>query len=438
MAIPRDVAPVLAALAVALVPALSAWALWLWRRPDRGLRGGIALAALWNATWLPAANLLAVQDGFWRYDFDGPILVGLPLPLWFGWVMLWGVVAPLLPFRPSAVAGLLFLLDLVYMPLLRPVVELGPRWWSADLVMVGVVAMPGLFLARATAARRALTTKVVLQVMLFACLLVWTIPAVTADLSGSQPGSWPPPRTWGVVFATLGLVALPGLIAVEEFRLAGGTPWPWDGTATLVASGPYRYVRSPMQLSGIGVLMVMAIIHRQPVVLIAALVSSAYARLFCRMEEAELARRFGAEWLNHQARIRRRLPSWRPSETGEAAVVWIDLGCHSCRPVADFLVGRHPTGLTVRDAADHPQPLSRARYERGDGTAFDGAAAIGAALEHLHLGWAMVGWLLRVPVLRHVWQLIGDAVGFGPRPVTGSRVGPHGVDEAPPNRTVGR
>ncbi|MDH3299593.1 MAG: hypothetical protein OES24_03715 [Acidimicrobiia bacterium] len=437
MAIPRDAAPVLVALAAALVPAVSAWALWLWRWPDRGLRGGIALAALWNATWLLPANLLAVQNGFWHYNVDAPRLLALPMPLWFGWVVLWGVVAPLLPLRPAVVVGLVFLVDLVYMPLLEPVVELGPQWWLADLVMVGVVAIPGLFLARSTASRTSLTTKVVLQVLLFGCLLVWVIPAVAADLAGSDLRPWPPPTTWGAVTVALGLVALPGLTAVDEFRLAGGTPWPWDGTARLVGSGPYRYVRSPMQLSGIGVLVIMAIIHRLPIVLIAAVVSSLYGRLFCRLEEAELARRFGTEWLSRQAEIRRRLPSWRPSRTGETAVVWIDLGCQICRPVADFLLERDPTELTVRDAAEHPKPLSRARYERADGSVFDGVAAIGMTLEHLHLGWAMVGWLLRLPVLRSFWQLIGDAVGFGQRPVTGSTPAPPGTVGAPPDSTVG-
>ncbi len=434
---PTEMAPVLLALVVAVVPAVAAWALWLWNWPDRALRGGMALAALWNATWLLPANLLALRFGFWRYEFDGPVVAGMPLPFWFGWVVLWGVVAPLMPVRRAVVIGLLILLDLIYMPLLHPVVELGPRWWLADLAMIGVVAVPGLVLARSTATPTSLTPRVLLQVALFSCLLLWTIPTIATDLVDSTLDPSPPVWSWGVILGTLGVLALPGLTAVEEFRLAGGTPWPWDGTVTLVGSGPYRYVRSPMQLSGIGVLTAMALIHRQPVILIAALVSSLYARLFSGLEQAELERRFGADWSRLQAGVRRRLPSWRPAQTGRVAVVWIDLGCEVCRPVAEFLTSRQPTELAIRDAADHPLPLTRARYERIDGTAFDGVAAVGAALEHLHLGWAMVGWFLRFPVLRSFGQLIADAVGFGARPVTATDHRGQGTAEVPPGGGFG-
>ena len=42
-------------------------------------------------------------------------------------------------------------------------------------------------------------------------------------------------------------------------------------------------------------------------------------------------------------------------------------------------------------------------------------AALARALEHLHLGWALVGCLLRLPVINPGAQLLVDAVGGGPR-----------------------
>jgi hypothetical protein len=38
-------------------------------------------------------------------------------------------------------------------------------------------------------------------------------------------------------------------------------------------------------------------------------------------------------------------------------------------------------------------------------------------LEHLHLGWALAGWTMRLPVIRPFVQLLADALGAGPQPV---------------------
>jgi len=36
-------------------------------------------------------------------------------------------------------------------------------------------------------------------------------------------------------------------------------------------------------------------------------------------------------------------------------------------------------------------------------------------MEHIHLGWALAGWLTRLPGLRFVIQAVVDASGGGPR-----------------------
>ena len=43
-----------------------------------------------------------------------------------------------------------------------------------------------------------------------------------------------------------------------------------------------------------------------------------------------------------------------------------------------------------------------------------GVAALGRAVQHLHLGWAYVGWLVRVPGVAPFLQVVVDAVGGGP------------------------
>jgi hypothetical protein len=70
-------------------------------------------------------------------------------------------------------------------------------------------------------------------------------------------------------------------------------------------------------------------------------------------------------------------------------------------------------------AEEHPsKDLRRITYERGDGThALTGVAAVARALEHLHLGWALVGFALRLPGVNQIVQLLVDASGGEARQV---------------------
>jgi hypothetical protein len=66
--------------------------------------------------------------------------------------------------------------------------------------------------------------------------------------------------------------------------------------------------------------------------------------------------------------------------------------------------------------------LRRITYEPGDATRESlGVEAVARALEHIHLGWALLGWLLRLPVMCQFAQLLIDASGGEPRkiPATG-------------------
>lgn len=67
----------------------------------------------------------------------------------------------------------------------------------------------------------------------------------------------------------------------------------------------------------------------------------------------------------------------------------------------------------------HPtRDLDRITYDPGDGTADeDGVAALARSLEHINIGLALLGWVVRLPLVRPVLQLIVDASGGAPRTV---------------------
>jgi hypothetical protein len=60
--------------------------------------------------------------------------------------------------------------------------------------------------------------------------------------------------------------------------------------------------------------------------------------------------------------------------------------------------------------------IRRMRYVPGDGAkSVEGIRAMGRALEHLHLGWAVAGIALRLPLVWQFVQIVMDASGLGPR-----------------------
>ncbi len=60
------------------------------------------------------------------------------------------------------------------------------------------------------------------------------------------------------------------------------------------------------------------------------------------------------------------------------------------------------------------ETLTRITYISITGERRQGVDAIAAAIQHIHLGWAWIGWLIQLPVLSHVIQLALDASGAAP------------------------
>ena len=75
--------------------------------------------------------------------------------------------------------------------------------------------------------------------------------------------------------------------------------------------------------------------------------------------------------------------------------------------------------LEIVAAELHPsQDLRRITYDPGDGALEEhGIAALARGLEHLHLGWAYLAALIRLPIICPALQLLADASGLGPRTI---------------------
>lgn len=128
-------------------------------------------------------------------------------------------------------------------------------------------------------------------------------------LTGWHPGrTWLPLRLLGVLLVVAGTAGVVHSFArfVTEGR---GTPAPFAPTERLVVGGLYRFVRNPMYVAGVFVIIGQALILGRLALWIYAvgfwLVVAGYV---LRVEEPMLRKRFAADY----ERYRRTVPAWLP------------------------------------------------------------------------------------------------------------------------------
>lgn len=119
---------------------------------------------------------------------------------------------------------------------------------------------------------------------------------------------WTPVRVLGAVMAAAGLAVL--VQAFVRFVVEGfGTPAPIAPTERLVVGGLYRYVRNPMYLAVLAVIVGQALLFGQlGLFWYAALVALAFVAFVKAYEEPTLLARYGSEYEDY----RRRVPGWWP------------------------------------------------------------------------------------------------------------------------------
>ena len=412
-----------AVLYAAIVPTLLAAA---WRRPDARALGGAALAFVWNLPAVLLLDIAAARFGWWTFEARGGLLLGTPVDLWLAWACLWGALPALacpslkLPFVALAALAI----DVVLMPRGAPVIRLGSHWLAGEAAGLACALIPAQALARWTARSVQLERRAALQVLAFAGLLIVVLPAIVLDATAAE--SWRlaldrPAWLWSLIVQLLAIPGVLGLTAVQEFAgRGGGTPVPFDPPRRLVASGAYAYVRNPMQLSAVVLLMLLGIALRSYWIAAGALVAHAYAAGFAWWDEdADLRRRYGLRWTAYRAGVRAWIPTWRPwHEPGTPpARLFVAESCGMCRDVGSWFRARRAAHLMVLPAESHPsRSLRRITYEPGDGgPAATGVAALARALEHVHFGWAFAGFVVRLPLLKQTVQLLADASGGAPR-----------------------
>src|SRR5690625_1404606 len=150
-----------------------------------------------------------------------------------------------------------------------------------------------------------------IRALLGTALFLLLAPGVVAGLVPCLPTHSPslpfpmPLRVVGVLLAAAGTGFL--LHSFARFALEGlGTPAPIAPTKRLVVGGVYRYVRNPMYLSVLSIIVGQALFFGQLILLgygvVVAVIFVGFVRLY---EEPKLRRTYGAEYEAYRNEIGR-------------------------------------------------------------------------------------------------------------------------------------
>ncbi|HZD73658.1 MAG TPA: isoprenylcysteine carboxylmethyltransferase family protein [Actinomycetota bacterium] len=119
----------------------------------------------------------------------------------------------------------------------------------------------------------------------------------------------PTPAAWAAVPVIAAGTALYVWCVWNFAAVGGGTPGPWDPPSRVVAAGPYRWVRNPIYLAALLIVLGEAWLFLSPRLLAYAGAMAVCFHLFVTgYEEPTLRRRFGSTYLEYQ----RKVPRWIP------------------------------------------------------------------------------------------------------------------------------
>jgi protein-S-isoprenylcysteine O-methyltransferase Ste14 len=149
----------------------------------------------------------------------------------------------------------------------------------------------------------------------FACLL----PYLLNDWHFHRPlPFWPAAQVAGGLLICAGLV--PIVQSFAEFINADGTPVPAASPPRLVVRGFYRYVRNPIYVGFLAIMVGQVLLFGSPGLLeytaVAWCIGAAAVRFY---EEPTLARKFGTDYADYRHAVRAWMPRFRPWVPGGPA-----------------------------------------------------------------------------------------------------------------------
>ncbi len=154
-----------------------------------------------------------------------------------------------------------------------------------------------------------------LKNLLFTLLVPGTAGVLIPLRIAARPIPAPTVEVWSIVGLVLLAAGAAGYFwCLSLFALTGrGTPAPIDPPRHLVVRGPYRFVRNPIYVSAVAVVLGWAAyFHSTEVFVYAIVLAGAFHLFVVTVEEPTLQHKFGESYTHYRHTVRRWLPT-RPS-----------------------------------------------------------------------------------------------------------------------------
>jgi protein-S-isoprenylcysteine O-methyltransferase Ste14 len=198
-------------------------------------------------------------------------------------------------------------------------------WWGVILMVpamiwcgvfsVGLTFERSMFRRAAESSTRWIVAKTFTQIIVVWSIILVVIPyviTIVEDKAGIPRLSFQYQRPIALVLFVM--ISTLGVYAAYVMSTVGkGTPLPLDHAKHIVVKGPYRYVRNPMAVSGIGQGLAVALFLGSPLVAAYALMGSMIWQLIFRpLEEDDLMRRFGEDFDRYRSNVACWIPRTKP------------------------------------------------------------------------------------------------------------------------------
>lgn len=371
-----------------------------WRQPQRSRAAALILGIAWVGAFVFPVALIGLQLGWWEIHAVGGMFFGLPVDMWVGRAIACGALPLLLvPQASYGVAALVAtILGVALVAVDRAVILPGPGWPAGMLLEIGVCVLPAQLVACWTRDRTHVYGRVVLQLTEFTALYLIVVTAMLVQTGGSWAHIFThTPLVNVVVVLLLGIPLLTiGWGGILEFPARGlGTPLPYDTAPRLLTSGPYAYIRNPVQLSIAVLLVGVGVWLSSAIVIVVGFLSIPISEVLSKWDEIyEMPRRYGDQFRAYQQNVRRWIPSWHPWGPRTARVY---VGHGLLAQLARAIVRHGVHGVDVVDLPSRPG----LQYDPCDGLPMEtDVVALARVLEHRHFVWALVGIFMRLPPVR--------------------------------------
>jgi protein-S-isoprenylcysteine O-methyltransferase Ste14 len=268
------------------------------------------------------AELILVHLGLYRYVFTNYVYQGVPLDLELCYAAVWGtglclmwesawpLIRPLL-FLSAVALGAVF--DQWGLRSGNLLTAPAANWAYYDIGLHTLLPGVALWFYHMVEENRGLTIRCVVYALGYFVVFYFLVPSLILSVTQTE---WAlSPERWQWVIVAMAVAAIPGGWAAGQYAVSGrGTPLPLDPTSRLIVTGPYAYVRNPMQISFALMALIWAAASQSLYLAIYAILLLAALQLMRNQEEDDLHRRFGNRYKNYARRVRLWIPNTTPYE----------------------------------------------------------------------------------------------------------------------------